>query len=145
MGPADRFRAYRLRSLLAEVESDSHLRERLVALAREMIRLAATQDCLTVEVNPLVLTPEDELIAVDAKIVLDEAAAFRSARIAGAVELLQEREEASDRPRLLIALREHILTGWNEFRRSQLFSQVEQYVGGERDPSRVERRSDPAA
>ncbi len=52
---------------------------------------------------------------------------------------------ASDRPRLLIALREHILTGWNEFRRSQPFSQVEQHMGGEANPSRVERRSDPAA
>lgn len=94
VGPAGGFRAYRLRSLLAEVESDSHLRERLVALARELIRLAAAQDCLTVEINPLVLTPDGELIAVDGKIVLDEAAAFRSARIALAVEQEQQREEA---------------------------------------------------
>ena len=94
VGPADRFRAYRLRSLLAEVEPDSHLRESLVALARVLIRLAATQDCLTVEINPLVLTPEGELIAVDGKIVLDESAAFRSARIADAVEKEQEREDA---------------------------------------------------
>jgi succinyl-CoA synthetase beta subunit len=97
VGPADRFRAYQLRSLLAEVESDSRLRERLIALAREIVRLAATQDCLTVEINPLVLTTEGELIAVDGKVVLDEAAAFRSARIAAAVEQQQAREEASVR------------------------------------------------
>lgn len=97
VGMAHRFRAHRLRSLLAEVEPDSQLRERLVALARELVRLAAAQDCLTVEINPLVLTPGGELVAVDAKIVLDEAAAFRSGNIAAAVARQLEREQAAVR------------------------------------------------
>ncbi|MEE8435343.1 MAG: ATP-grasp domain-containing protein [bacterium] len=97
VGPPGRFRAHRLRELLAEAEQDSQLRERLIAMARDLLWLASKQDCLTVEINPLILTGANELIAADCKVILDESASFRSAWIAGALERQQAREEETVR------------------------------------------------
>jgi succinyl-CoA synthetase beta subunit len=78
VGPARAFRAHTLRDALAPVEPDLRLRERIVGLARRLLQGATAQDCLTVEINPLLLTRDGALIAADAKVVLDEAAAWRS-------------------------------------------------------------------
>ncbi len=49
---------------------------------------------------------------------------------------------AADRPRLLMALRGHILAGWEEFRRSQPFAQLERQGGSGGETA---RGRDPAA
>lgn len=79
------FRAHAFRKLLEPVESDAKLRERIIALARRLLEVATTNECLTVEINPLVVLKDGSLIAGDAKIVLDEAAAFRKAATAAAI------------------------------------------------------------
>ncbi len=42
-----------------------------------LINVFLNYDCLTVEINPLVITGNEELIAADAKIVVDDSAYFR--------------------------------------------------------------------
>jgi succinyl-CoA synthetase beta subunit len=79
------FRAHAFRRLLEPVESDAKLRERIVAMARRLLEVATTNECLTVEINPLVVLKSGSLMAGDAKIVLDEAAAFRKAATAAAI------------------------------------------------------------
>jgi succinyl-CoA synthetase beta subunit len=86
------FRAHRFRKLLESVEGDSKLRERIIAVARRLFDVVTANECLTAEVNPLVLLKSGALMAADAKIVLDEAAAFR--RSATAAAIADSREEA---------------------------------------------------
>lgn len=85
------FRAHAFRKLLEPVESDTKLRERIIAMARRLLEVATTNECLTVEINPLVVLKSGSLIAGDAKIVLDEAAAFRRAPTAAAVAATREK------------------------------------------------------
>jgi succinyl-CoA synthetase beta subunit len=94
VGMAQAFRAHALRARLAPHEADVRVREGVVALARRLLQGAASHDCLTVEINPLLLTDEGRLVAVDAKVVLDEAAAARSQLVAE--QVLQERKRQSD-------------------------------------------------
>lgn len=76
------FRAHKLRDVLAPVESDRVVREKVVALCRRLVGAAEAHSCMTIEINPLVMQRDGTLVAADAKVVLDDAAAFRSARIA---------------------------------------------------------------
>lgn len=86
------FRAQALRDVLAQAESDAGLRERLITLARRMLYLATAVDAMTVEINPLTVTADGKLLALDAKIVRDEAAAFRHADLAAEMEAARKRE-----------------------------------------------------
>ena len=86
VGPASNFRGYRLREVLRPVEAGVALRERLIELARTLLRIAARHDCTTIEINPLAQLADGSLLATDAKVVYDDSAAFRSSDIAAAVE-----------------------------------------------------------
>lgn len=88
------FQGHRLRRILEDVEPDARVREKVVGLARRLLQVAVDNECLTVEINPLVVRRDGTLVAADAKVVLDEAAAFRRARTAEAIAT--EREEADD-------------------------------------------------
>jgi len=46
-------------------------------MIQNLFRLFVEYDCSLVEINPLVLTPEEGLIALDAKLTLDDNALFR--------------------------------------------------------------------
>ena len=81
------FRAHRLRRVLENVEQDARIRERVIALARQLVRLAVAQDCVTVEINPLMVLADGTLMCGDAKVVRDEAAAYRNADIAAELDL----------------------------------------------------------
>lgn len=86
------FRAHEFRRLLEPVEPDRAVRERVVALTRRLLQLAAARDCTTVEINPLIRLQDGGLVAGDAKIVRDDAAAFRHADLAAAVAAERARE-----------------------------------------------------
>lgn len=85
VGPPNDFRGHELRDVLAAVEPDAALRESVVPLARQLLHLAASRDCVTIEINPLFVVEDGGLVAGDAKVILDEWAAFRSADIAEAI------------------------------------------------------------
>lgn len=91
-GSPHNFRGHELRALLATVETDGALRERIVTLARRLAFIATATDALTVEINPLAVLPNARLLALDAKVVRDEAAAFRHADIAEEIERARKRE-----------------------------------------------------
>ncbi|MFA6107896.1 MAG: ADP-forming succinate--CoA ligase subunit beta [Candidatus Latescibacterota bacterium] len=50
---------------------------------RQLYELAVAADCALVEINPLVLTETDEVLALDAKVNLDDNALFRHPELAG--------------------------------------------------------------
>jgi succinyl-CoA synthetase beta subunit len=93
VGLARNFRAHIFRALLESVESDAKVRERVISVARRLLDIAQSNECTTVEINPLVVSRDGSLIAADAKIVLDEAAAFRKAATATAIAMSREKAE----------------------------------------------------
>lgn len=58
-------------------------------IAGGLYRLFVEKDCSLVEINPLALTPDGRLLAVDAKVVLDDDALFRHPDLAA----LRDREQ----------------------------------------------------
>jgi succinyl-CoA synthetase beta subunit len=97
VGLARNFRAYLFRALLEPVEGDAKVRERVISVARRLLEIAQSNECTTVEVNPLIVSKGGTLIAADAKIVLDEAAAFRKAATAKAIAASREKAERGPR------------------------------------------------
>lgn len=91
-GPLGQFRAHELRSMLLPVEQDGSLRERVVALARRLVFIASATDAVTVEINPLAVLPDGKLLALDAKVVRDESAAFRQGDVAAGIDRARKRE-----------------------------------------------------
>ena len=91
-GAPHAFRAHELRAMLSPIEQDGALRERIVVLARRLLFIATANDALTVEINPVAVLPDGKLLALDAKIVRDEAAAFRQAGVADGIERARKRE-----------------------------------------------------
>ncbi len=61
-------------------------------LARALYRLFVEKDASLVEVNPLIVTPAGELIALDAKIILDDNALYRHSDLAALRDITQEDE-----------------------------------------------------
>jgi succinyl-CoA synthetase beta subunit len=84
------FRVHALRRILQDVEPDYQWREKVIALAQRLVRVAAMHDCSTLEINPLVKLTDGSLVAADAKVVRDEWAHFRNAEISA----LRESERA---------------------------------------------------
>lgn len=63
--------------LVAAAGFDEGLRARLVEVLVELGRVFVAEDATLVEVNPLVLTGSGQILAADAKVSLDDNAAFR--------------------------------------------------------------------
>jgi succinyl-CoA synthetase beta subunit len=68
------------------------VREKVLRIARSLLRVAQLHDCTTVEINPLAVLAGGSLMAADAKIVRDESAAFRNSGIAEAIRALNSHE-----------------------------------------------------
>lgn len=108
VGLPGEFRGHRMREVLAQVETDDRLRERVISLSRRLMSLAAARDCITIEINPLVLLANGDLVAADAKVVMDEAAGFRSADIRAA----QNREQRKEPNAIRRALQGRLMLVW---------------------------------
>lgn len=91
-GAPQDFRAHALRERLEPIESEGALRERVVALARRLLFIATSTDAITVEINPLAVLADGRLLALDAKVVRDESAAFRHTDIAIDIGRSRKRE-----------------------------------------------------
>jgi len=61
-----------------------------VALLKNLYRLFVEYDCSLVEINPLVITAEETVIALDAKVNFDDNALFRHADIHGYRDIDEE-------------------------------------------------------
>lgn len=81
VGAPWQFRSHEFRLLLEDREIESPTCQKVIALAQRLVVAASSWDCCTVEVNPLGRLPDGNLVALDAKIVLDEWADFRSQTI----------------------------------------------------------------
>jgi succinyl-CoA synthetase beta subunit len=94
--PVDGLTAEAAAALVGRAGLDKEAREGVIELLVKLYRCFVEGDADLVEVNPLILTPDGRVHALDAKVTLDESAAFRHPEWA---ELTSFRE-MDDRERL---------------------------------------------
>jgi succinyl-CoA synthetase beta subunit len=75
--PAVGFQAYQGRQLAYALGLDQALAGRFVKFASALAKAYEAADCSLLEVNPLVITKEGEVLALDAKVNFDDNALFR--------------------------------------------------------------------
>jgi succinyl-CoA synthetase beta subunit len=93
VGAPWQFRVHAMRECIEAVEPDYQWREKVIATAQRLVRLAAMHDCTTIEVNPLAKLADGALLAADAKVVRDEWAHFRNSEISGQRAALKKRAD----------------------------------------------------
>ncbi len=64
--------------------------QQLITLLDAMLRLYLAKDCTLVEINPLVITTNDELLCLDAKVTFDDNALFRHLDVLGLRDVNEE-------------------------------------------------------
>lgn len=69
--------SYEIRSALKKAEVNSEAHSQLVSVIENLYHMYCEKDCTLVEINPCVLTPDGKIVAVDAKITIDDSALFR--------------------------------------------------------------------
>jgi succinyl-CoA synthetase beta subunit len=77
------------RGVLAEVFDKPDLLMQAMDTAKSLFKLFMENDCSLVEINPYALTNKGELVALDAKVVIDENGMFKHE----ALEAMRNREE----------------------------------------------------
>lgn len=81
---------YQVRKLAQKLELAGPAARAADRFIRSLGRLFADKDCSLVEVNPLVVTAEGELLALDAKMTFDDSALFRHPDLAALRDLAEE-------------------------------------------------------
>jgi succinyl-CoA synthetase beta subunit len=79
--PITRFQQYYARQLCYGINLDQAIRKQLINLTEKLYGLFREKDCSLAEINPLVVTTNNELLALDAKLTFDDNALFRHADI----------------------------------------------------------------
>src|SRR5690606_18374909 len=68
---------YQARKLAAQLDLRGTSMRSAEKIMRDLCKVFVAKDCSLVEVNPLVVTGDGELVALDAKITFDDNALFR--------------------------------------------------------------------
>jgi len=74
---ASGLRAYQARSLFAPLLRDAKLVAQATDILLKLWNVYRDGDCTLAEINPLAITPQGQLLALDAKVILDDNAEFR--------------------------------------------------------------------
>ena len=83
---------YQSRRMAAQLGLDASLTGVTARVLSNLYRLFMENDCTLVEVNPLIITTDGQLVALDAKINLDDDAMFRHSELGGLRDQTQEDE-----------------------------------------------------
>jgi len=70
-------RDYQARNLAAEIEIPRQLWRSFISILKNLYQVHVNFDATLAEINPLVVTNDNRLIALDGKIILDDSALFR--------------------------------------------------------------------
>jgi succinyl-CoA synthetase beta subunit len=84
---------YQVRNLAIELDIDKKLQSKFVSIVMPMYRSFIDLDASLVEINPLGITSDDSIIAVDAKISIDDNAMYRQKLLAEMHDPSQEDEK----------------------------------------------------
>lgn len=92
INPLIGIRPFHCRQIAFGLDLSPETRKELISVLTKLYNMYQKYDCTLVEINPLVLTTDNRLLAMDAKINLDEDAMFRHK------ELLEYRELMEGHP-----------------------------------------------
>jgi succinyl-CoA synthetase beta subunit len=81
---------FQIRRIVFGLKFDQSLQGGAGGLLRALYRLFQEKDCSLVEINPLVITTDNRLVALDAKLSFDDNALFRHQDIQGLRDLDEE-------------------------------------------------------
>ncbi len=82
VNPLIGLQGYHLRQLVFGLELSPQLGKELSRLLQKLYRLFVDRDCSQLEINPLVVTTEGQLSAVDAKVEIDSSSLYRHPELA---------------------------------------------------------------
>ena len=88
--PAVGFQPFEGRALAFKLGLDGELLRPAVAVMASLFRAFKETDCSLAEINPLVVTTDGRILALDAKLAFDDNAAFRHAEITALRDLDEE-------------------------------------------------------
>lgn len=83
---------YLPRYLLSKSESDMGYFDQLFDLLKKLYSMFCETDCMLVEINPLVISTENRLVALDGKVSVDDSALYRQPDILAFRDSLAEDE-----------------------------------------------------
>jgi len=90
--PAAGLQDYQTRTLGFGLELEKRQQAELAGILRKLVKLLHECDASLVEINPLIVTSEGAVVALDAKINIEENALFRQPKLAGMRDVAQEDE-----------------------------------------------------
>ncbi len=85
--------AYQCREIAFALDLDANQRKQLTSILFSLYRLFIDKDLSLVEINPLVITDQGDLLALDAKINIDDNALYRHTDLSDLYDLTQEDEK----------------------------------------------------
>jgi len=98
VNPFTGFSAHHGRQLTEGLDLDDDVVEQVQSVLASIFELFQARDCDLVEINPLAVTSDGEVVAADAKVTIDDSAAFRHPDVEGGDEDVSELEqEANER------------------------------------------------
>jgi len=89
------FHSFQARRVASKIESDSAVAVRIAGVLEKLVRAYWASDAGLAEINPLITTPEGKVIALDAKMVIDDNALFRRPNLAAMREETDENAAAA--------------------------------------------------
>ena len=81
---------YHVRQVCVGLELEPAVAKKCGAMLRNLYRLFTSSDCSLLEINPLIITEDDNLIALDAKMDIDSNALYRQKEISALRDPLEE-------------------------------------------------------
>ncbi|HEX7080748.1 MAG TPA: ADP-forming succinate--CoA ligase subunit beta [Gammaproteobacteria bacterium] len=90
--PAAGLQAYQARQIAFGLGLDANQQKELHQILAQLVQLFKECDASLVEINPLIVTKDGRVVALDAKINVEENALFRQQRLAGMRDVAQEDE-----------------------------------------------------
>jgi len=88
--PGDGLQPFQARSLAYGLNLEPELVKQFIPVVTKLYNLFVQYDCSLVEINPLVITKDNRLFALDAKINFDDNALYRQKDIVGYRDLSEE-------------------------------------------------------
>ena len=76
------FRSYQARDVAFKIESNKKVALQIARILEKLVTVFWDSDASLVEINPLITTPEDKVLALDAKMTVDDSGLFRQPRLA---------------------------------------------------------------
>jgi succinyl-CoA synthetase beta subunit len=77
LGPDGMLHAYQARRVTSRMKLPKEISGKVQGVFRKLVRVFHEEDCSLAEINPLVVTGDGEVLALDAKLNLDDNAGFR--------------------------------------------------------------------